>query len=234
VTATPTSVLAAVPEIRAITLDLDDTLWPFAPVARRIEAALEAFLSEHAPRTAARFDREAAWQVLEDVRRDRADLAHDLAASRREALRRMLEASGEDPGLVGGAFDAANDARQCVDLYPDVAPALDHLAARMPLLAVTNGNADLERTGVARWFVGVVSAMDLGIAKPEPEIFHAACERLHLPPEAVLHAGDDLERDVVGAVGAGLHAAWVHRDLEGEPPDGVLRARDLLELVEAL
>ena len=41
--------------IRAITFDLDDTLWPFAPIGERIETTLHAWFAEHSPRTAERF-----------------------------------------------------------------------------------------------------------------------------------------------------------------------------------
>lgn len=220
--------------VRALTLDLDDTLWPFAPVAERIRRALEGWLAEHAPRTHARYDPAAAQEAVEAVRRERTDLAHDIGEQRREALRRMLASCDEDPALADDALAIAVAARQRVDLYPDARPALDRLAARMPLLGLTNGNADPHRTGIAPWLRGVVSAAECGYAKPDPEIFRIACERLALPAGDVLHAGDDLHTDVAGALGAGLRAAWVHRDLEGETPPGVLRVRDLVALADAL
>ena len=218
--------------IRAVTLDLDDTLWPFAPIARRIQAALAAFLAEHAPRTSAEFDAAASMALLEQVRKERPDLAHDLAETRREALRRMLSAAGDDPGLAEAAFAVLNDARQQVDLYPDAREALARLRAVGPLVAVTNGNADLERIGLDHAFDAVVHAERVGVAKPDPRIFAIAAEHAGVPAAHVLHAGDDLHTDVAGALGAGMQAAWVHRDLEGEAPEGVLRARDLLHLAE--
>lgn len=220
--------------IRAITLDLDDTLWPFGPVAVRVQAALAAWMAEFAPATAARFGPETARETFLAVREERPDLAHRIADIRREALRRMLTAAGEDPALADAAVALTTETRQRVDLYPEVPAALDRLAARVPLLAVTNGNADLERTGVARWFTGLVSAGELGVAKPAPEIFHAACARLRLAPADVLHAGDDLALDVAGGLAAGMPVAWVHRDLAGDPPPGVLRCRDLTELADAV
>ena len=220
--------------IRAVTLDLDDTLWPFAPIAARIQQALEDWLAAHAPATAARFDARDSLRFLQAVREEEPERAHDLAHLRRQGLRRMFTAAGDDPDLADGAFDVIGDARQQVDLYPDAEPALDRLAASFPLLAVTNGNADLERVGAARWFVGAVHAETAGVAKPDPQIFVIACERLGLPPGDVLHAGDDLVTDVGGALAAGLRAAWVHRDFEGEAPPGVLRARTLSELADEL
>jgi putative hydrolase of the HAD superfamily len=218
--------------IRAVTLDLDDTLWPFEPIARRIQAALGAFLAEHAPRTSAEFDAAASMALLEQVRKERPDLAHDLAETRREALRRMLRAGGDDPALAEPAFEVLNDARQQVDLYPDAREGLERLRELGPLIAVTNGNADLDRIGLADAFDAVLHAERVGVAKPDPRIFALAAEHAGVPAEHVLHAGDDLHTDVAGALGAGMQAAWVHRDLEGETPDGVIRARDLLHLAQ--
>jgi putative hydrolase of the HAD superfamily len=218
--------------IRAITLDLDDTLWPFAPVARRIQATLAAWLAEHAPRTAARYDAAAAVALLVAVRDERPDLVHDLAETRREALRRMLASAGEDPALAEPAFAALNDARQQVEVYPDAAPALERLRCLGPLVAITNGNADLERIGLADCFDAVIASERVGVAKPDPRIFELALARLDLPAADVLHAGDDLHTDVGGALAAGLQAAWVHRDLTGDAPAAALRARDLLHLAE--
>ena len=218
--------------IRAVTLDLDDTLWPFAPVAQRIQTALRAFLDEHAPRTSREFDAERSMALLAAVRKERPDLAHDLAETRREALRRMFAAAGEDPALAEPAFGVLNDARQQVELYPDTHEALTRLRAVGPLVAVTNGNADLERIGLGGAFDAVVHAERVGIAKPDPGIFAIAVEHAGVPAAEVLHAGDDLHTDVDGALAAGLQAAWVHRDFEGEAPHGALRARDLLHLAE--
>jgi putative hydrolase of the HAD superfamily len=42
-------------DVHAITLDLDDTLWPVAPAIARAEAALDAWMQAHAPRAAVRW-----------------------------------------------------------------------------------------------------------------------------------------------------------------------------------
>ena len=220
--------------IRAITLDLDDTLWPFGPVAVRIEQALRTWMAEHAPGAAIRFDPQAAQEEMARLRAERPELAHDLLAIRRESLRRLLGLSGDDPELADAAIAVIAKARQQVDLYPEVTQALTRLSAQVPLLALTNGNADLARTGVAPWFSGVVSAFDAGIGKPDARIFHLACDRLRLPAAEVLHVGDSLELDVYGALAAGMQAAWIQRDQLGEPPPIALRYRDLTELAEAI
>ncbi len=201
--------------LSAVTLDLDDTLWPIAPIIVRAEQVLHAWLLQHAPATAAAFPVEVMRALRTQVALDRPDLGHDLTALRLEATRLALVRSGDDPALAQPAFELFFAERQRVTLYPEVAEALDRLAARWPLLAVTNGNADLQATGLSRWFVGSVGAREVGVAKPHPRVFGAACEMLRTVPERVLHVGDDWHCDIVGAREAGMHTAWVTRE-EGE------------------
>jgi FMN hydrolase / 5-amino-6-(5-phospho-D-ribitylamino)uracil phosphatase len=220
--------------VHALTLDLDDTLWPFAPVAARIQRALTTWLAEHAPKAAASYDPAASMRLVDEVREELPEMAHDLAFVRLESLRRMFERAGEDPALAEPVFEVMADARQQVELYPDARPAMDRLAQRFPIVAITNGNADVVRIGVDDWFQDVVASHEFGVAKPDPRIFETACAKLGVPAAEVLHVGDDLVTDVEGALGAGLQAAWVHRDVVGEVPDCVLRARDLTELADRL
>jgi FMN phosphatase YigB (HAD superfamily) len=72
--------------VRAITLDLDDTLWPFAPVAQRIQAALEGWMVEHAPAASLSFDPTAARESLDTVRRERPDIAFAVIYEARQQV----------------------------------------------------------------------------------------------------------------------------------------------------
>ncbi|MBS7458228.1 HAD family hydrolase [Coralloluteibacterium stylophorae] len=196
---------------RAITFDLDDTLWAIAPLIAAAEAALHAWLEEHTPGTARRYPLQAMRALRERVAGDSPHLAHDLTAQRRLALGMALQDSGDDLAHTDAAFAAFHAARNRVELYPDVADALDRLAARWPLAALTNGNADLALCGVDPHFRFCLNARDHGAAKPDPGIFRAACERLDCAPHEVLHVGDDPRCDVVGAAGAGLRTCWINR-----------------------
>ena len=202
--------------VRALTLDLDDTLWPVWPAIERAERALHAWLRAHAPATALRFDIVALRALRDAVGRQRPEWAHDLTALRRESLRLALDGSGDDPALAGAAFEVFYAARNEVDLYPEVPAALRRLSAAYPLLALTNGNADLGRTGIAPWFRGGLSAREFGVGKPDPRIFIEACRRLGCAPAEVLHVGDDPALDVEGARAAGLQAAWLRRSVDGD------------------
>lgn len=200
--------------IRAITLDLDDTLWPFAPIGVRIERVLDDWLREHSPRTAELFPVETMRQVREQVFRDHPQLHHDMSQLRRMTLAHALRESGADMDLLDPAYEVFYAARNQVECYPDSLAALERIAMRMPVAAVTNGNADLERIGMAQHFSFQLGAREHGAAKPEASIFHAACARLGVAHADVLHVGDHIEMDVMGAARAGLRSCWINRDAQ--------------------
>src|SRR5690606_22986053 len=128
--------------VRAITLDLDDTVWPFAPIGERIEQALDAWLREHCPRTASRFPIPAMRELRNRVYAAHPHLAHDMSALRRLTIERALREGGDDVAHVDAAYEAFFAARNQVELYPDSAEALERIAARVPIAALTNGNAE--------------------------------------------------------------------------------------------
>jgi FMN hydrolase / 5-amino-6-(5-phospho-D-ribitylamino)uracil phosphatase len=236
---TPMRALETFFSARALTLDLDDTLWPVWPTIERAERTVHAWLVEHAPLAAAKYDALGLRRLRIELERTRPDLAHDLSGLRRESLRFALVDAGEDGSLAEPAFELFLEERNRVDLFEDVLPALEQLAARFPLVALTNGNADLARIGLDHLFVCKISARDVGAPKPDPRMFREACARLGLSPGDVLHVGDDVERDVRAALLAGLGAAWVVRpEIHPEPgpaPEGTAYVvRELMELVGRL
>jgi putative hydrolase of the HAD superfamily len=202
-----------VKRIAAISLDLDDTLWPIRPVIERAERALHEWLAREAPRTAALLVMPGVSRELREATvKKRPGLAHDLSALRRESIRAALRRAGDDPALAEPAFDVFFAQRQRVELYDDALPALRWLGARYPLVAISNGNADIRHTGVGRWFRAAFSAREFGGGKPHAPIFHAAAVSVGRLPREVLHVGDDAALDVAGALDAGMQAAWLTRD----------------------
>lgn len=230
--------------IRAISFDLDDTLWPFQRCLVRAEAALVAWLRANAPGTGVLLDVPTS---LRDYRAQ-AEIEHphlrtDLSGLRREAIRSMLAAADEDVALAETAFEVFFEERLRVELYDDVLPALARLSARYPLVGLSNGNGCIHKAGVGAFFKGSLSAAALGVAKPEAAAFHAAATLAGVQAGELLHVGDDWHFDVVGAVGAGAQAVWVMRaDLvrlhEGPAfdTDGTAHTavEDLLRLCDAL
>ena len=198
--------------IKAITLDLDDTLWPVWPAIEKAEAALDEWLGRHAPMTAALFANPTArHDIREQIVRTRPELRHNLSAIRREAIRLALYRSRENPLLAEEAFEVFFAARHEVTLFDDAMLALEFFSARYPVVALSNGNADIARIGLTPYFRAAISAQEFGVGKPDPRIFHAAAGAVDVRPHNVLHVGDDAALDVLGALNAGMQTAWVNR-----------------------
>ncbi|MGV3498511.1 MAG: HAD family hydrolase [Hydrogenophaga sp.] len=198
--------------IKAISLDLDDTLWPIWPTIERAEATLAAWLREHAPATAALAgDPQALREARHYLQIKRPDLSHDLSALRRESIRFVLLKAGDDPMLAEPAFEVFFAERHRVELFDDALPALEWLASRYPVVAVSNGNADVHRVGLGQHFHAALSAREFGVGKPDARIFHAAADAAGVRPSEVLHVGDDAQLDALGALVAGLQVAWLNR-----------------------
>ncbi|HQW63969.1 MAG TPA: HAD-IA family hydrolase [Pseudomonadota bacterium] len=197
--------------IRALTLDLDDTLWPIEPVVLRAEAELDAWLAQHCPEVAAAWPIEAMRALRTRVHADNPELAHDFTALRKLSLAHVFEPFGHGEELVERAFEVFYAARNRVELYPDAGPALQRLAGRFPIASLSNGNADLHRIGLGEYFVATVTARTVGVGKPHPRIFERAVACLGLPAAQVAHVGDDPLLDVQGAQRAGLVAVWLNR-----------------------
>ncbi len=198
--------------IRAISLDLDDTLWEVGPVIRRAEAELWAWLGANYPRVTARFSPEIAFELRKRIADEHAHMAHDFRFLRKRVLNHMAVEAGYGDSMVDAAYDVFDAARNRVELFPDVAPALGSLCERFKVIALTNGNASLDRIGIDHFFHAAVSAADAGVAKPHADIFAAAVEHAGVASDEVLHVGDHPELDVVGAADAGLRTAWVNRN----------------------
>jgi FMN hydrolase / 5-amino-6-(5-phospho-D-ribitylamino)uracil phosphatase len=230
--------MASLHQVAAITLDLDDTLWPVRPTLVAAEKVLAEWLRTHAPATAQSTPPAAMLALRADVAAEHPHWSHDLSAIRLETIRRALRRHGDDPALAELAFEVFFEARHAVTLYDDVLPGLERLASRYRLVAVSNGNADVQRIGLERFFSGSVSARLHGAAKPDPSIFRAACAAAGAAPNQVLHLGDDLEADVAGALAAGLHAGWICRPdgahASADPRAGSHRFADLLAVATAL
>lgn len=206
--------------VHAVTLDLDDTLWPFAPIGARIEQVIDDWMRTHSPRTAEHFPIVAMRALREQVAGEHPHLMHDLGEIRRLTLQRALVDSGGDATLADAAYEAFYAERNRVECYPDSLDALERIAARVPVAAITNGNADLDRIGLSQHFRFSLGPREHGAAKPEPSIFLAACERLGVPAAHVLHVGDHAEMDVIGAARAGLRTCWINRDDNTHGADG--------------
>jgi putative hydrolase of the HAD superfamily len=110
---------------------------------------------------------------------------------------------------------------------------LDALAVDHRLGIITNGAPDLqwrklEVTGLAHYFrpESVIISECVGLAKPHPSVFQAACDTLHVSPADALMIGDNYVADVQGALAFGMDALWYAPDPEVLLPDWLQSAQE--------
>ena len=198
-------------EPRAIAFDLDDTLWSCDDVIGRAERAVYDWLERHYPAITAEFDLESMRSVRHERARRDPELAADLTRLRHETLVWHARRAGYPESLAEHAVGVFLHERNQVELYADALPVLEALSRRVALVAVTNGNADLQTIGLDHLFRVRLSAADVGAPKPAPAMFRAACERLGLRPGDLVHVGDDPHLDVNAARRFGARTVWVNR-----------------------
>ncbi|WP_349497775.1 HAD family hydrolase [Actinokineospora globicatena] len=213
------------PAIDAICLDIDDTLIDFTGSAR---SALSVLIGSVVLGSA---DLWPTWQRVTEEHSAMVVAGElDYDAMRHARTKAFLSDLGSD--LDDDAVAALEDRRlaqmsRAWRPFPDVLPCLDWLrAAGLRLAAVTNASGPRQRErlaslGLERFFDAVISAGELGAAKPDPVIFHTACAELDVAPANTAHIGDRLDLDAHGARDAGLHGIWLDRDHTHPPTPGV-------------
>ena len=207
--------MSKIKKIKLLSFDLDDTLWPCKPTIMAAEQKLYAWMQQRVPEITQCFDIESLRTKRMNFLAQRQDLAHDMSALRIESLKALASEMNLESGWVKEAFELFYEARQQITLYDDVAPVLNMLQQQYRMTALTNGNANIEKTGVSHWFEFAVSAAEVGHQKPHPLFFETMLNKAGLSANEVLHIGDDPRRDIQGAHDAGIRSIWLNR--RGQP-----------------
>jgi FMN hydrolase / 5-amino-6-(5-phospho-D-ribitylamino)uracil phosphatase len=224
-------------KVRAICFDLDNTLWDVWPVIMRAEQKMYDFLAQRYPRVVANVTLEMMRSAREQTAAAYPQMRHDFTFLRKQTLRDHAREFGYAEAMAEEAFDAFIQARNEVDLYADVLPALEQLRTRYRLFTASNGNADLAQIGIAHFFERTIAARQVGALKPDPAIFRKVIEGTDLQAHEVVYVGDDPLLDVAGARGAGMQAIWIDRQASEWPPEiepAAHTVRSLTELTQLL
>jgi FMN hydrolase / 5-amino-6-(5-phospho-D-ribitylamino)uracil phosphatase len=222
---------------RALSLDLDNTLWDTPPVLVQAESTLRSWLAEHEPSVASAFDSATFAALRQRIAAAHPEHAIDMTWLRTRALHEAAVVCGlTDPAdFAQRAFEVFIAARNRIDPFEEVHGALGRLSRHVPIYALTNGNACVHRVGIGQHFSGSLDPTSTGAAKPDPRIYQALVAMAGVAPHAIWHVGDDVAADVLGARDAGLVPVWMNRDgrpwpVDAPPPE--FEVRDLDELAE--
>ena len=231
--------MTSLSDIKAISFDVDGTLWDFEDaLARGLEAALREVrrLSPEGTEGLTVDHLDQAWVV----ERDRQwGTITDLVKLRNDAMRRAFAGiDTPDNHLANRATDAYLEERNRNSRpFADVVPGLEALHGTYSLGTLTNGSMRPERLGLEKYFdIIVMSVEHGGIEKPDPRIFEIAVREARCEPHELLHVGDHIEYDVRGANDAGIRSVWLNRtgesSVNGVKPD--LEVRTMHGLTDAL
>lgn len=198
--------------IKLLTFDLDNTLWENDSVIQRAEQACYDFLSRQSPELVKHFSPAELMQLRQQLIIESPHLSPQVSKVRKLAIQQALETVGHNhtqiSDLATQAFEVFFHARNQVTLFPQALPLLEKLQQQYQLISITNGNSDLEKIGLAKYFAFSLSAEKVGASKPRPNLFHAALHRGNANPKETIHIGDHPEDDIFGAQQLGIHTIW--------------------------
>lgn len=201
------------PKIKAMTFDLDDTLYDNRPVIEHLETSIREWMIAHHPVT--QHQSQTWWQNLKmDLLHQHPAFIHDVTLWRFTLMKTGLQllgySSGEAESAASDGMEEVLRLRNLVSVPDETHRVLSELAQRIPLVAITNGNVDPERIGIQHYFQSVLRAGFDGLSKPYPDLFVKAQAYLALPGQEILHVGDHARTDVYGAKLNGFSACWMN------------------------
>lgn len=223
--------------IRCITFDLDDTLWECEPVLFRAETIFYRWLAENSPRVASGFSPDALIEHRRNYFAEYPELHHDVTRLRKQWLAHVLSEADYGEQLVEAGFKVFWQARNEIALGDETVKVLEGLRGLFMMGAITNGNADVDRIGIGRYFDFVVTAAEAGAAKPDVRIFQMALAKSKISAPEVVHVGDDPDRDILGARAVGMRTIWINAKQRPwqaqEVPDAIIHTLGELQAVLA-
>ncbi|WP_199610271.1 HAD-IA family hydrolase [Flocculibacter collagenilyticus] len=209
--------------IKAISFDLDDTLYHNAPVIARAEQAQQRYLIAHAPKV--KYVEHGYWrEIRHQLIHEQPYLGHDISQLRKEVIKTGLMQLGYDARfakqLAAHAFTVFLAQRNNITIPEFIKALLSTLQQHYKLIAITNGNADINQFGLADYFEFSVSAGSTPLndastvfkMKPHASMFEFALAQLAIQPSELLHVGDSHNSDVLGALRAGCQTAWLDHE----------------------
>ncbi len=219
--------------IDLVLFDLDDTLhddtFAYQSAAEEVarEVAAEHGVDALALQAAYVAEAEGFWQRLSPR-----DLKVKLSRVRASMWQNALESVGvASPEVAEQSAERYNAYRsKYYTLFPGAVELLKTLRERgMRLGIVTNGLSETHREKIAllrisEYFDAIFLADEVGMIKPDPLLFAHACRTLGGAPAHSAMVGDRYDRDIRGALEAGLFTIWLNvRDEElpagAQPPD---------------
>ncbi len=193
---------------KAVLFDNDDTLMDFQTGNRR---AVEQMMDELGYRHPDRYEQYEAinlgcWAALE-----KGEMTQGQLKTERFARFMARYSVPGDPVKAGDRFVELLGEQSI--LLPHAEETVRRIAEKLPVIIVTNGITAVQKKRFAKsplkdLAAAVVISEEIGVAKPDPEMFRIALRPFGIAPQEALMVGDRLSGDILGANRAGMDACW--------------------------
>lgn len=225
-------------QYKHIFFDLDRTLWDFDAAA---EVAFERIYDQYRLKdlgipNAHEFHlvyhplNEKLWELY------RANLITKDDLNRTRFLKPLEHYGIHDVALADHlSEDYVYWSPRIVRLVPGTMELLDYLAPKYHLHLITNGFEEVQHTklsgsGMEPYFETLTVSEEVGVKKPNPEIFQYALQKAHAAAEESLMIGDEMAVDIDGARAAGIDQIFFNAKGENIEGERTYEVRTLLEI----
>ncbi|NVK25603.1 MAG: HAD-IA family hydrolase [Gammaproteobacteria bacterium] len=207
--------------ITTLSFDLDDTLYQNEEVIKLAEQAQFDAVCERVERAkeiGIEFWLQLKWQVL----KSNPELCHDVTEWRKKVINDGLQQLNVESKLLNTftqeIYDIFYAERSNFTVPENTFSVLKQLKQKFTLIAVTNGNADIHRIGLAPYFDAYYRAGENSTRmKPYPDTLKLACNELNLEPQNIVHIGDNVSTDVKAGHNASAASLWFNPDNKNYP-----------------
>jgi putative hydrolase of the HAD superfamily len=229
-------------KIRGILFDLYGTLIDIHTDedSDQIYRAISHFLTYQGISVDRQEIRDQYYRIMEEQRLARGEEYPEFDAVKvwREIINRNPGASAvipaaklsQLPGFLTEMYRGIS--RQRLKLYPEVKAVLDALHSRFRLAVVSDGQSgwalpEMHALGIQSYFNPIIISSDYGFRKPDRRLFETALSSLRLSPKEVVFVGNDMYRDIFGAVRLGIKTVFFSsnqgkKEMEGVEPDCII------------
>ncbi|BAC24417.1 yigB [Wigglesworthia glossinidia endosymbiont of Glossina brevipalpis] len=198
---------------KAITFDLDDTLYDNKPVIDLAEKNLVKFLIQSHPNLK-NFNHKYYKFCKSKLLLNNPCIYYDINFWRKLSIKlslRIFKINSIETNIIAKkAMKIANFWRNKVFISENTHRILNKLSKKFPLIAITNGDLDINKCNLNKYFLKIFRSGKDGYPKPFSDMYDLSAKKLKLSPHHILHVGDSLETDVFGSIRYGMQSCWVN------------------------
>tara|TARA_B100001250_G_scaffold210392_2_gene180594 strand:+ start:842 stop:1546 length:705 start_codon:yes stop_codon:yes gene_type:complete len=202
-------------QIKMITFDLDDTLWDNVPTITKAEIYTRKWIEEKAGKI--------NWgnfndflNLREDLIKEDPSIEWDISKLRKEIFRKKINhinPSSLRNKIVDEAFSIFLDKRHEIVLFNGVVDALKTLSEKYILGVLTNGNADVYKFDIGKYFKFAISPLEAKNSKPNRSHFDLAIKQVDgVNFDEILHIGDHQVNDILFAHSLDIDTLWFNNN----------------------